>query len=92
MVQETFAKFGEQRLVFIAKRMYTLVIFRTCNMQITTWMCCILNWANNITTKVDDKTNVLNETMRQYKNHDTLPSPTVRTAFDQIHEKLGSNF
>ena len=92
MVQETFAKFGEQRLVFIAKRMYTLVIFRTCNMQITTWMCCILNWANNITTKVDDKTNVLNETMRQYKNHDTLPCPTVRTALDQIHEKLGSNF
>ena len=44
-------------------------------------------WANNINTKVDDRTNVLSETMRQYKNHDTLSSPTVRTA-DQIHENL----
>ena len=41
-------------------------------------------WNNNITTKTDDRINVLNENLHQHKTHDTLSSPTVRTALDQI--------
>ena len=44
---------------------------------------------NNIAIKVDDRIHILNKNLRQYKNHDdTLPSSTVRTTLDQIHENF----
>ena len=42
----------------------------------------------NITTKIDDRINVLNENICQYNYHGTLSSPAVRTALDQIHENF----
>lgn len=43
---------------------------------------------NAITTKTDDRINILNENLNQYKNYYTLPSPTLRTALDQIPENF----
>ena len=43
---------------------------------------------NHITIKIDDKIDVLNENLRQFKNHDTLSSRTVKTALEPIHENL----
>lgn len=45
---------------------------------------------NAITTKTDDRINILNENLHQYKNHYTLPSPTLRTALDQIPENFAA--
>ena len=42
----------------------------------------------NITTKIDDRINVLNENICQYNYHGTLSFPAVRTALDQIHENF----
>ena len=42
----------------------------------------------NITTKIDDGINVLNENICQYNYHGTLSFPAVRTALDQIHENF----
>ena len=42
----------------------------------------------NITTKIDDRINVLNENICQYNYHGTLSFPVVRTALDQIHENF----
>ena len=43
---------------------------------------------NNITTEIDNRINVLNENLRQCKNHGTLSSPVVRTALDQINKNF----
>ena len=45
----------------------------------------------NITTKLDDRINVLNENICQYNNHDSLSSPSVRTALDQICKRFHAN-
>ena len=45
-------------------------------------------WTNNVTTKTDDRINVLNKNLRWYKTHDTLSSPTVRTALDRTYENF----
>ena len=43
-------------------------------------------WTSNITTKLDDRRNVLNDNLRQYKNPDTLSFAIVTTALDQLHK------
>ena len=45
-------------------------------------------WTITITTKTNDRINVLNENLRQFKNHKTLSFPLVGTILDQNHENF----
>ena len=43
-------------------------------------------WTNNIKNKINNRIEVLNNTLHKYKQFDALSSPAVRAALENVHK------